>query len=168
MNHEIVDDAELAKSYITSSSMSDDYKKAYIKLLNITTMATNGLSPEDKIQKMTEAIQLLAITQGMYMVNIEKTIDDAVQKANQKQCASCKAMKHAMEVEEEEKNRKLIEDWKAANGIVDKKDEEAVDGWIVFLKKLLLKPYVYVVASILAISPYGLEIIRMIMQIWSS
>lgn len=168
MNQQIVDDAELAKSYITSSSMSDDYKKAYIKLLNITTMATNGLSPEDKIQKMTEAIQLLAITQGMYMVNIEKTIDDAVQKANQKQCASCKAMKHAMEVEEEEKNRKLIEDWKAANGIVDKKDEEAVDGWIVFLKKLLLKPYVYVVASILAISPYGLEIIRMIMQIWSS
>ena len=168
MNQEIVDNAELAKSYITSSSMSDDYKKAYIKLLNITTMATNGLSPEDKIQKMTEAIQLLAITQGMYMVNIEKTIDDAVQKANQKQCASCKAMKHAMEVEEEEKNRKLIEDWKAANGIVDKKDEEAVDGWIVFLKKLLLKPYVYVVASILAISPYGIEIIRMIMQIWSS
>ena len=168
MNQQIVDDAELAKSYITSSSMSDDYKKAYIKLLDITTMATNGLSPEDKIQKMTEAIQLLAITQGMYMVNIEKTIDDAVQKANQKQCESCKAMKHAMEVEEEEKNRKLIEDWKAANGIVDKKDEEAVDGWIVFLKKLLLKPYVYVVASILAISPYGLEIIRMIMQIWSS
>lgn len=82
MNQEIVDDAELAKSYITSSSMSDDYKKAYIKLLNITTMATNGLSPEDKIQKMTEAIQLLAITQGMYMINIEKTIDDAVQKAN--------------------------------------------------------------------------------------
>ena len=168
MNQEIVDDAELAKSYITSSSMSDDYKKAYIKLLNITTMATNGLSPEDKIQKMTEAIQLLAITQGMYMVNIEKTIDDAVQKANQKQCAACKAMKHANDVEEEEKNRKLIEDWKAANGIVDKKDEEAVDGWTRFLKQLLLKPYVYVVASILAISPYGLEIIRMIMQIWSS
>ena len=168
MNQEIVDDAELAKSYITSSSMSDDYKKAYIKLLNITTMATNGLSPEDKIQKMTEAIQLLAITQGMYMVNIEKTIDDAVQKANQKQCAACKAMKHATEVEEEEKNRKLIEDWKAANGIVDKKDEEVVDGWTRFLKQLLLKPYVYVVASILAISPYGLEIIRMIMQIWSS
>ena len=168
MNQEIVDDAELAKSYITSSSMSDDYKKAYIKLLNITTMATNGLSPEDKIQKMTEAIQLLAITQGMYMVNIEKTIDDAVQKANQKQCAACKAMKHANDVEEEEKNRKLIEDWKAANGIVDKKDEEAEDGWTRFLKQLLLKPYVYVVASILAISPYGIEIIRMIMQIWSS
>lgn len=77
-------------------------------------------------------------------------------------------MKHATEVEEEEKNRKLIEDWKDANGIVDKKDEEAVDGWTRFLKQLLLKPYVYVVASILAISPYGLEIIRMIMQIWSS
>ena len=80
-------------------------------------------------------------------------------------------MKHANDVEEEEKNRKLIEDWKAANGIVDKKAEEAeeaADGWTVFLKQLLLKPYVYVVASILAISPYGIEIIRMIMQIWSS
>ena len=77
-------------------------------------------------------------------------------------------MKHANDVEEEEKNRKLIEDWKAANGIVDKKDEEAADGWTVFLKQLLLKPYVYVVASILAISPYGIEIIRMIIQIWSS
>ena len=77
-------------------------------------------------------------------------------------------MKHATEVEEEEKNRKLIEDWKAANGIVDKKDEEAEDGWTRFLKQLLLKPYVYVVVSILAISPYGIDIIRMIMQIWSS
>ena len=77
-------------------------------------------------------------------------------------------MKHATEVEEEEKNRKLIEDWKAANGIVDKKDEEVVDGWTRFLKQLLLKPYVYVVPSILAISPYGLEITRMIMQTWST
>ena len=77
-------------------------------------------------------------------------------------------MKHATEVEEEEKNRKLIEEWKAANGIVDKKDEEAEDGWTRFLKQLLLKPYVYVVVSILAISPYGIDIIRMIMQICSS
>ena len=77
-------------------------------------------------------------------------------------------MKHATEVEEEEKNRKLIEEWKAANGIVDKKDEEAEDEWTRFLKQLLLKPYVYVVASILAISPYSIDIIRMIMQIWSS
>ena len=77
-------------------------------------------------------------------------------------------MKHANDVEEEEKNRKLIDEWKAANGIVDKKTtEEADDGWIRFLKQLLLKPYVYIVASILAISPYGLEIIRMIIHIWS-
>lgn len=76
-------------------------------------------------------------------------------------------MKHASEVEEEEKNRKLIEDWKAANGIVDGKEKEAVSSWFDLLKQILLRPYVYVVASILAISPYGLEIIRMIMQIWS-
>lgn len=53
---DMLDDAELAKSYITNSSMSDDYKKTYIKLINLTTLATNGISPEEKIQKMTEAI----------------------------------------------------------------------------------------------------------------
>ena len=165
MNQEIVDNAELAKSYITSSSMSDDYKKAYIKLLNITTMATNGLSPEDKIQKMTESIQLLAITQGMYMVNIEKTIDDAVQKANQKQCASCKAMRHANEVEEEKEHQKIIEQWKEANGIIDKNaDDDSADSWASVIRKILLKPYPYVVLGVLVISPYGVDIVKMFLE----
>ena len=79
---EMFDEAELAKGYITNSDLAEDQKLTYLRLINITAEATNGIPPEQKIQKMTEAIQLLAITQGMYMVNIEKTIDDAVQKAN--------------------------------------------------------------------------------------
>ena len=96
---DILDDAELAKSYITSSNMSDDYKRTYLKLINITTMATNGISPEEKIQKMTEAIQLLAVTQGMFISNIDNKIEEAVAIANKVQCNECKAMKHAIQVE---------------------------------------------------------------------
>ena len=164
LSKEIEEEVELAKNHLMSSGLDDRCKKSLLRLLNTATLATNGLSVEEKIQKITEAIFGLVLSQLTFL----DTVDKKIENANKAQCVSCKAMKHATEVEEEEKNRKLIEDWKAANGIVDKKDEEAADGWTVFLKQLLLKPYVYVVASILAISPYGLEIIRMIMQIWSS
>ena len=164
LSKEIEEEVEFAKNHLMSSSLDDRCKKSLLRLLNTATLATNGLSVEEKIQKITEAIFGLVLSQLTFL----DTVDKKIENANKVQCVSCKAMKHATEVEEEEKNRKLIEDWKAANGIVDKKDEEAEDGWTRFLKQLLLKPYVYVVASILAISPYGLEIIRMIMQIWSS
>ena len=164
LSKEIEEEVELAKNHLMSSGLDDRCKKSLLRLLNTATLATNGLSVEEKIQKITEAIFGLVLSQLTFL----DTVDKKIENANKAQCVSCKAMKHANEVEEEEKNRKLIEDWKAANGIVDKKDEEAEDGWTRFLKQLLLKPYVYVVASILAISPYSIEIIRMIMQIWSS
>ena len=164
LSKEIEEEVEFAKNNLMSSSLDDRCKKSLLRLLNTATLATNGLSVEEKIQKITEAIFGLVISQLTFL----DTVDKKIENANKAQCIGCKAMKHAMEVEEEEKNRKLIEEWKAANGIVDKKDEEAEDGWTRFLKQLLLKPYVYVVASILAISPYSIDIIRMIMQIWSS
>jgi hypothetical protein len=52
----IFDDAELAKSYITNSKLSDEYKRLYLRLINLSTLATNGISPEEKIQRMTECI----------------------------------------------------------------------------------------------------------------
>ena len=164
LSKEIEEEVEFAKNHLMSSSLDDRCKKSLLRLLNTATLATNGLSVEEKIQKITEAIFGLVLSQLTFL----DTVDKKIENANKAQCVSCKAMKHANDVEEEEKNKKLIEDWKTANGIVDKKDEEAEDGWTGFLKQLLLKPYVYVVASILAISPYGIEIIRMIMQIWSS
>lgn len=68
---------------------------------------------------MTEAIQLLAVTQGMFMVNIDNKIQNAIATANVKQCESCHAMKHAVKVDEEQKNKELIDAWKKANGISD-------------------------------------------------
>jgi hypothetical protein len=45
----ILDDAELAKDYIVRSSMTDEYKRIYLRLINTSTLATNGISQEEKI-----------------------------------------------------------------------------------------------------------------------
>ena len=162
---EMLDDAELAKSYITSSKMPDDYKRTYIKLINITTMATNGISPEEKIQKMTEAIQLLAVTQGMYFSNIDNMIEMAVATANKTQCAECKAMKHAIQVEQKEKDQEIIERYKAQMGIGD--GDSCNKSWTDVAKTMLMKPYVYIFGGILVFSPYGVDIVNAILKFLS-
>ena len=57
----ILDDTKLAETLVANSNMSNDYKRAYFRLLNTTTLATNGISTDQKIQKMTEAIHSLAV-----------------------------------------------------------------------------------------------------------
>lgn len=56
LSQEIYDSTELAKVQVANSDLSDDYKASLLKLLNIAALATNGIKPEEKIQKMTEAI----------------------------------------------------------------------------------------------------------------
>ena len=56
LSQEIYDSTELAKVQVANSDLSDDYKASLLKLLNIAAVATNGIKPEEKIQKMTEAI----------------------------------------------------------------------------------------------------------------
>mgnify|MGYP001772880264 CR=1 FL=1 len=109
---EALDDAELVNSYITNPELSDAYKRTYLRLINISTLATNGISVDEKIQKMTECIQLLAVTQGMYLANIDQKIDTAIYRANRKQCQECKAMAHAVDVEQEKHDRQVLEQYK--------------------------------------------------------
>lgn len=161
---EMLDEAELAKSYITNSDMSDDSKRTYLRLINITTEATNGISPEQKIQKMTEAILLLAASQAKYIVSMDEKIDRAVQKANLKQCQACRAMKHAVEVEKREEQERMIESWKQANGYYDRPEQEGVATWADTLKTILTKPYLYIFMTLAIISPYGVQIVEKILQ----
>lgn len=114
LSQEIYDTTELAKVQVANSDMSDDYKTTLLKLLNTAALATNGISAEEKIQKMTEAIQMLAVSQIAFITHI----DERIVEINKKQCAECKAMKMATAAEEEEKNKKIIEQYKKAHGIV--------------------------------------------------
>lgn len=100
---EMLDEADIAKTYVVNSDMTDDQKHTYLKLIHITTEATNGISPEEKIQKMTEAILLLVASQIKHEITLDERISNSVQKANRHQCTECKAMAHACEAEEKEK-----------------------------------------------------------------
>ena len=157
---EALDDAELAKSYITNSGLSDDYKRTYLRLINISTLATNGISVDEKIQKMTECIQLLAVTQGMYLANIDQKIDVAIDRANRKQCKECKAMAHAVDVEQEKHDRQVLEQYKEQLGLNSKAAALAEKTWSDVFKEVLSKPYIYVIGCVLAISPYGVDILK--------
>ena len=75
---EILDESEIAKSYINNSDFSDDYKRIFLKLINTATVATNGITPEEKIQMMTESVCLLAQTQVMLIKNIDEKIYKAI------------------------------------------------------------------------------------------
>lgn len=165
----ILDDAELAKSYITNSRLSDEYKRLYLRLINLSTLATNGISPEEKIQRMTECIQLLAVTQGMYLANIDEKIEKVVESANRKQCLTCKAMKHAEKAEQEQHDKELVKRYlgnidHAAINESEECDENVPFNWSDLLKTLLLKPYIYVTICVLTISPYGVDIIKTLCQ----
>ena len=74
-------------------------------------------------------------------------------------------MRHANEVEEEKEHQKIIEQWKEANGIADKNaDDDSADSWASVIRKILLKPYPYVVLGVLVISPYGVDIVKMFLE----
>ena len=161
LSKEILEEAELAKNHLMNSSLDDRCKKSLLRLLNTTTLATNGLSVEEKIQKITESIHGLILSQITFL----DTVDKKIETANKAQCVSCKAMRHANEVEEEKEHQKIIEQWKEANGITDKNaDDDSADSWASVIRKILLKPYPYAVLGVLVISPYGVDIVKMLLE----
>ena len=62
LSKEIEEEVEFAKNHLMASSLDDRCKKSLLRLLSTATLATNGLSVEEKIQKITEAIFGLVIS----------------------------------------------------------------------------------------------------------
>jgi hypothetical protein len=62
LNKDIIEEAEFAKNHLMQSDLDDKCKKSLLRLLNVSTMATNGISTEEKVQKITEIIQGLVIS----------------------------------------------------------------------------------------------------------
>lgn len=162
LTKEIIEEAEFAKNHVMNSSLDERCKKSLLRLLNTATMATNGISTEEKIQKITEAIQGLVLSQITFL----DTVDKKIATANKAQCNSCKAMAHANFIEAEEQKQKLIDEWKEANGITSTPSSSASsdDSWSDVVKKLILKPWSWILATVLIISPYGVEIIKMLLD----
>lgn len=166
----ILDDTKLAETLVANSNMSNDYKRAYFRLLNTTTLATNGISTDQKIQKMTEAIHSLAVIQAVYMNEIDKKISDAIETSNEKQCHNCKAMNHALDVEKAEEREKILKQYEEEHSeqshiILSSVPEKT---WSQVAKELVMKPYPYIVAVLLAVSPHGVDIINALLTFFGS
>lgn len=166
---EMQNQSELAKAQVVKSDfMSDDMKKNLLGVISLAAEATNGLSPEEKIQKMTESIFGLAINEVYFFEQINRNIIDTIRKTNVEQCQKCKAMEHVLQVEKEEEIKKHIDEYKKKAGIKDghdkTEDEEDSYTWKQFAMKVLMKPYVWIFASILVFSPYGAQMLDMILK----
>ena len=113
---ENLEEIEFAKNHLlVKSGLDDTCKKQLLKLLNTAAIATNGISLEEKEQKVTEAILGMVIAQMAFLDSIDKKIDAA----NKEQCKTCKAMKLAKDVEEQKQQEEIINAWKDANGYKD-------------------------------------------------
>lgn len=116
LSKDIIEDAEFAKHHLMQSSLDEKCKKQLLKLLDVSTEATNGISLEEKVQKITEAIQGMIISQITFLDSIDKKIVST----HEQRCNECKALKIANDIEEQKRQEEIINAWKEANGIKDK------------------------------------------------
>lgn len=49
LSKEILEETEFAKNSLMQSNLDDKCKKSLLRLLNISTLATNGISLEEKV-----------------------------------------------------------------------------------------------------------------------
>lgn len=162
---ETIEVAEYAKSKLMQSKLDDKCKESLHKLLTVSTIATNGISLEEKVQKITEAIFGMVVTQITFLDQIDKKIENA----NKEQCKECKAMKLALDTEEEKKHEEIINAWKEANGYKDpSKDTDPSSLTIAgAIKTILVKPWAWIFGCIIVFSPYGVQIVNSILQFFS-
>ena len=111
ISKEIEEDTEFAKNHVMQSQLDEKCKKSLLRLLNTSKIATNGISIEEKVQKITEAMLGMVISQIAFLDSVDKKIEIA----NKEQCKDCKAMRLADDVEEQKKKEEIIEAWKQAN-----------------------------------------------------
>ena len=163
VSKEIFEETEFAKNHLMQTNLDEKCKKSLLRLLNISAMATNGLSLEEKVQKVTEAICGMVVSQITFLDSVDKKIDAA----NKEQCTQCKAMKLANDVEEQKKQEEIINAWKEANGYKDEAKKSANASELSILgvvKTILVAPYAWVFGCILVFSPYGVQIVNAILN----
>ena len=80
-------------------------------------------------------------------------------------------MKLANEVEEQKRQEEIINAWKEANGIKDTSPQTNIDVKQLSIadtvKMILLKPFVWIFGTVIAFSPYGVDMLNAILKFLS-
>lgn len=190
ISQQIQNQAAIIRAKIASSNdLDEDYKARLFDLVALTAMATNGISQEEKIQKMTEAMHSLTMSQIEFITHINKTVTKSLEESSKKietmiattqqtiqttianatisHCKTCKAMEHAEEIEKEKEYAKLIQEM---GGVVKDDSQAKSQNWSDFLQKtcskILIQPWIWIFFAVVSISPYGVNIINAVKDLF--
>lgn len=172
MSPEISENYELTKNHVLQSDLPDSDKNTALKLLNICALATNGISMEEKIQKMSESVFSLISWQMKFLTSINAIVENQTKKEYLTHCKECKGYKHAVEVEKEKEQQELLDAYLKTMGIRKplKEQRDSLNdnmsqiphSFCDTIKMILLKPYPYIFLSIAVFSPFIVDILKLI------
>lgn len=165
LSKEIAEESEFAKTQLMNSDLDDRCKRSLFRLINCSMMATNDISTEEKIRKITEAIHGLVLSQITFI----DTINKKIQQENREQCKTCEAMRYVHGVKNEEQKQQIIDEWLAKTG-QKKPDEEPEEkkSWSDTIKHVLCRPGVWIFLTLVMISPYGVDILKVILEFFGN
>lgn len=164
----ILSDSDLAKATVMSSPLDDDTKRSLVTLLTQSAQATNGITPEEKIQSLTESMCGLATSLAIYMSKADQRLTQI-----EAEYKSEHPTDHTDKMKKYEQNLHDVEEYRNLNGIVpnirikgtgladhideckDAKDDKFIDR----LFELFHRPYIWIFGCVAVCSPYANDVI---------
>lgn len=145
MNPQIKSEFDLAQSHVSNNTtLSDAYKAQLFKLLNTTAEATNGLTVEQKIQRLTESVFSLVVAHTIFICHNDENIESIAKQQITRHENRCQNYSNIYSKDKADKTP-----WDLKN----------------FLKDLLLKPYPWVFLSVASFSPFFPQILDTLSKI---
>lgn len=147
---EILEDLDIAKSYITEADLDDESKKMLFKIVNSASLSINGIKIEEKIQRISESLFSLVIFQVIFMSKINKGLKKEIENA----LKNCETRAYFKKLSEN-KQSFPIEKKSKFNSSFD------------FLKQVFTRPYIYIFLSIAVFSPFLNDILKTILTLFN-
>lgn len=176
MNVNVVSEAELAKTTVINSPLDADTKRNLVTLISKSAMATNGITPEEKIQSLTECMASLASALAIYMSNADSRIEKLENLYKEEHPAGkleqLKKREHELFEVEEYRNMSgilpnikisgecITDILKGTKNYIDETLKDSTNNITDKIFKLLEKPYVWLFGTAAVCSPFAVDILN--------
>lgn len=189
MKESIASEAELAKSTVLNSTIDDDTKRNLVLLISKAAYATNGITPEEKIQYMTECMSSLASVLALYISKTSSQIISLEQRFDNEypdsELEKIQKFEHMLSEVEQFRNTNGVVPNIRINGenfkdLIDKNSKYIVSKMlnandndknlkgnkllVWSIVNILKKPYFWIFASVAVCSPFIVDIINAILR----
>ena len=180
MKPNILSEAELAKTTVLNSPLDADTKRNLVMLITKSATATNGITPEEKIQCLTECMASLASALAMYMSRSDERLEQLEVKFKEEhpagQLERLQKREHELYEVEEYRNMSgilpnikisgecITDILKGTKKYIDDRLDDDSNKFIDKLFKLLEKPYVWLFGVAAVCSPFAVDIINTVLS----